>query len=153
MISDHYPDVVEKNKNLANIKEVILFYALADIHFVKKIFSEENIPKSNKSNNKFINKLKSNYFFGKLNFFLRDKSVFYMLIKGIFSKPSERYFYDMRPFYEDENSVKELKVAFEKLKKVTEENNFNLLIIVLPYEFQTRIKHCNSSFFASTKHS
>ena len=50
--------------------------------------------KENAKNKSFISKLKENYFLNKINFFLRTKSYTYLWIKGIATKPSERYFFE-----------------------------------------------------------
>ena len=137
-----YPEVVKKNKNLSSLNEVIFFFTLNDISFEKTVFKESEINQ----NIKFFNKFKSNRYFAKLNFFLRNKSVFYMWIKGIISKPSERHFYHMYPIYQDDSAVEKLSKEINELKKITDKNNLKLSVIVLPYEFQTRVENCNSYF-------
>jgi len=137
-----YPEIVKKNKNLSALTEVIFFLTLNDLSFEKTVFKENEINQ----NIKFFNKFKSNRYFVKLNFFLRSKSVFYMWIKGIISKPSERHFYHMYLMYQDVSISEKLSKEIMKLKKVTEKNNLKLSIIVLPYEFQTRVENCNSYF-------
>jgi len=124
-----YPEIVKKNKNLSALTEVIFFLTLNDLSFEKTVFKENEINQ----NIKFFNKFKSNRYFVKLNFFLRSKSVFYMWIKGIISKPSERHFYHMYLMYQDVSISEKLSKEIMKLKKVTEKNNLKLSIIVLPY--------------------
>ena len=69
-----------------------------------------------------------------------------MWIKGIISKPSERHFYHMYPIYQDDSAVEKLSKEINELKKITDKNNLKLSVIVLPYEFQTRVENCNSYF-------
>ena len=144
----HYPKIVNKNKNLDQLSEVVYIFTLNDISFKKTIFNLEDEIKKNKvdKNIKFFNKLKTNIYLKKINFFLRSKSVFYMWIKGIVTKPSERHFYYTYPIYQDTIAVKGLSNEIKKLKKITEENNFKLSVIILPYEFQTRLENCNKNF-------
>ena len=137
-----YPEIVKKNKDLSGLNEVIFFFTLNDVSFKKTVFKEDEINQ----NFKFFNKFKSNRYVVKLNFFLRNKSVFYMWIKGIISKPSERHFYHMYAMYQDDSVVEKLSKEINELKKITEKNNLKLSIIVLPYEFQTRVENCNSYF-------
>ena len=144
----HYSTIIKKNKNLKRLNEVLIFFTLNDISFKEKIFNVENHIEENKVNKdiSFFNKVKENIYLSKLNFFLRNKSVFYMWVKGIVSKPSERHFYYMYPIYQENTAVKEIKNEFENLKKITEKNNLGLSVVILPYEFQTRTKNCSSHF-------
>ena len=143
-----YSEVAKKNKNLLGLENILLFFTLNDISYKKTVFDTEiHLSRDQVDEHiEFLNKLKSNRILLKINFFLRSKSVFYMWIKGITSKPSERHFYYTYPIYKNTSSVEILTFEIEKLKKVIKDSNLKLNIIVLPYEFQTRKKNCNNDF-------
>ena len=142
----HYPEIIKRNKNIDSIKEVIFFYTLNDISFQQSVVNWEKQIEENENveNTDFFNKLKKNRYFAKINSFLRSKSVFYMWFKGIVSKPSERYFYYIYSIYQNNSAIKELNEEFIKLRKIVNEKNFKLTIIILPYEYQTRKKNCSN---------
>jgi len=144
----HYPFIIEENKNLDKLNEIIFFLTLNDISFEKTLLNVNEQIKKEISNKKinFFNKLKENIYFTKLNIFLRNKSKFYMWAKGVITKPSERHFNYTFPLYQDKHAVNEVNKELEKLKIAAHKNNFNLYVVILPYEFQTRPENCNINF-------
>ena len=143
-----YAHTIDENKDLKKLREVLYIYILNDISFERTVFNNtttEEISKR-KERVKFFNKLRENFYFKKINFFLRNKSVLYMWIKGIISKPSERHFYYMYPQYKDNDKISDLKEAIKQIKNKTKKNNFKLFVAILPYEFQTRKENCKDDF-------
>ena len=74
-----------------------------------------------------------------------------MWIKGISTKPSERHFYYTYPIYKNDSSVESLNKEIRKLKKIIKNNSLNFLVVILPYEFQTRKENCNDQFLLPQK--
>ena len=60
-----------------------------------------------------------------------------MLIKGIGTDPSKRWFLNLEKEYENINSS-QIRKQFTSLKKFSESTQSNLVVIILPYEYQTR---------------
>ena len=116
---ENYPEILKNNINLNNLNDIILFFTLNDISFEQTVVNADKKEKKNKNKGSinFFNSLRSNFFFTKLNSFLRNKSVFYMWIKGISTKPSERHFYYTYPIYKNDSSVESLNKEIRKLKK------------------------------------
>tara|TARA_Y100000590_G_scaffold61223_1_gene65409 strand:- start:1925 stop:2854 length:930 start_codon:yes stop_codon:yes gene_type:complete len=150
---EHYPEILKNNINLNNLNDIILFFTLNDISFEQTVVNADKKEKKNKNKESinFFNSLRSNFFFTKLNSFLRNKSVFYMWIKGISTKPSERHFYYTYPIYKNDSSVESLNKEIRKLKKIIKNNSLNFLVVILPYEFQTRKENCNDQFLLPQK--
>lgn len=143
-----YSKIVKKNHNIKNLDNVILFFTLNDISYQKTVLNFDEEFKKDKidENINLFNKLKRNQYLVKLNYFLRNKSVFYMWVRGIVSKPSERHFYYTYPMYKNKNAILNLENQIVELKKVTNGYNLRLIVVLLPYEFQTRLENCNSDF-------
>jgi hypothetical protein len=105
----------------------------------------KNLNEGDKQKINVVDKLKGNFFFKKINLFLRSKSYTYLFLKGIITKPSERYFYESFNRYKSNENIN----YFEE--KVSEINSFILkkkkrvTFIILPYEYQTR-NNCKEQF-------
>ena len=82
------------------------------------------------------------YYQTYLNVFLRNKSYFYMYIKGLATDPSKRYFNHMLLTYKEEMEFNLTKNYLMKLYKVAKKKNMDLKVIILPYEYQTRKNNC-----------
>ena len=59
-----------------------------------------------------------------------------MFFKGVLTDPSKRWYANINLFYK-ENEIDHLSSYLINLNKFSE-NNSNLYVIILPYEFQTR---------------
>jgi len=136
-INDHY-----------KIKRVILFLNINDIDFESAVFQDYNINElsNNNDNFKFINWMKNNYIFSHLHFFLRERSVFYMYVKGIFTKTQERFYSHVYNLYKNKNNISKLNFEIINIKKNLQIYNSNLIVVILPYEFQTRKNNCNEHY-------
>ena len=66
-----------------------------------------------------------------------------MFIKGIASDPSKRYFKHALSYYKSKNEYMNVENYLTKLKKYTDDNNIDLTVLILPYEFQTRKNNCH----------
>ena len=71
-----------------------------------------------------------------------------MFIKGISSDPQKRYFEYVKEYYEQKNELIRETNYFTKLKSITDNKDINLMIIILPYEYQTRKNQCSKKNLA-----
>lgn len=129
---------IENIKKFNNVKKIIYIITLNDVFKSSNVFvTKKNIKKNDHTSRKFIDILKSFEFINKLNFFLRNKSYFYMYVKGIFTDPSKRWYQNVDKFYK-KNDINHLLEFMTNLSKITTKDSY---IITLPYEYQTR--NCN----------
>tara|TARA_Y100000589_G_scaffold327324_1_gene368914 strand:+ start:4463 stop:5485 length:1023 start_codon:yes stop_codon:yes gene_type:complete len=125
------------------IKKVYLIYCLNDISDISSYeIIKNSIP--NKIENNWVYKIKKNRFVLFINKQLRDKSILYMLIKGILTKPQERYFFsDFKNYL-----LKIDNLNINKLKEINEifkQKNIELTVIISPYEYQVRNAEVNNN--------
>lgn len=139
-ISDHRKRIKLISK-FPNIKKVYYVFTLNDVFNIDQISKKENIKFENKS---IFQYLKSIKLFYEINNYLRNKSYAYMYIKGVASDPSKRYFGFLKNYYKEKKVYKNEIDYFIDLKNITKKNNIELSIIILPYEFQTRVGNCNT---------
>ena len=134
--------------NNYKIKHIILFLNINDIDLESMIFEDETSKKdlNNNDNFIFINWIKDNYILSNLHYFLRERSVFYMWIKGIFTKTQERFYSHVYNLYKNKNYISELNHQIENLKKNVQVYNSDFTVIILPYEFQVRKNNCNENY-------
>lgn len=142
-IEDHI-SITRKFKTQLNIDKLIFFLNLNDINYgdVVKI---QNLKIANDKPN-FINRLKSNYFLVKANFFLRSKSALYVYVKSVFTHPSERHFKMTYNFYKNSENLLNYEKKLNEFIKVAGDN-LDLTIIILPWEYQTRNNCSNKDLF------
>ena len=132
---------IQRNKELYNLREIVIFFNTSDISFASNILKINNDINEQEDSNIF-NKLKSISYLNKINVFLRSKSVFYMWAKGISTNPSKRYFNYTYPMFLEEKNIMLLEEYFLKIKKLTQDNKLSVKIIFLPHEYQTRVNNC-----------
>ena len=137
-IEDHLENL-KKVEEISNIESLFYVFSINDIQ--KKNVIKKNLPAIKNT----TEKLRSLSFFNNLNTFLRDRSYSYIYFKGILTDPSKRWFeYDFNYF--KNSNINDLKFFFEELIKIKNLKQFNLSVIILPYEYQTRKDKCNSYF-------
>ena len=136
---------IQRNKELHNLREIIIFLNTSDIFPASSILKVNNdINEENNSN--IFNKMKNYSYTNKINVFLRSKSVFYMWAKGIATDPSKRFFDYSYAMYLEEKNINLLEEDFVKLKKLTQDDRLSIKIIFLPHEYQTRVNNCTESY-------
>ena len=146
----NYKQVINKYKDMENLKSLILFYCINDIHFDETT----NLLKPKKkvdTDFKIISFLKNIDFILKINDLLRSKSVLYLWIKNISSDTSKRYFMYSYPAYKNPKSLILVKNNLKEIKNISESKNLNLKIVILPYEYQTRKENCNKKYLLPQK--
>ena len=104
-----------------------------------EILNNENKAKEIKNN--FFQKLKKNYFFNKINSFLRSKSYTYLWIKGKITKPSERYFFESYKSYKKEKNINFFINKIDEINSYSNNKKIDILFVLIPYEYQVR-KNC-----------
>lgn len=145
---DYNKVLLNKFSNNFKIKRIILFLNINDIDFESKVFQVDRIKELSKNNDNFtfINWIKNNFIFNNVHSFLRERSIFYMWLKGIFSKTEERFYSYVNNLYKDQNNIFKLNYEIYNIKKNAKIYNSNLTIIILPYAFQTKINNCNKYY-------
>ena len=129
---------------IKNLERVFYIYTLNDI-YDKANINYYNLEKKNNTTT-FITKLKQNKILYNLNFWLRNKSYLYLYLKGILTDPSSRWFkYDYN-LYSNEQLLINLENFIEQFNSKVKSKNTELLVIILPYEFQTRVGFCKTEF-------
>ena len=128
----HFKYNLKEIDNFNNIRQIIYFITFNDV------YGEKSIIQLNKKES-----IKKNFFFlkmisNKINAFLRNKSYLYMLVLGIVTDPSKRYFKTILNFYQNQN-LDTFKDYLLVLKNKALKNDIELKIILLPYEYQTRM--------------
>ena len=134
---------IKKNNELFNANNFFIILTLDDI----SIGSEkvENINEDSLNNKTFFEKLKNNFFLSYINLFLRSRSYTYIWIKGIFTKPSERYFFESFNYYNEKNKIDFFSKKISQISEISNLNNFKIKFLILPYEYQVR-NNCNKKF-------
>ena len=129
-INDHI-NVVNQTSKFRNVDKIIYFFTLNDI------YSSSNIENLNNKKKESDYSLKKYKLLKELNVFLRNKSYLYMFIKGIGTDPSKRWFLNLYENFEKKD-LDETKKNFISLKNFSRNLQSDFLVILLPYEFQTR---------------
>lgn len=130
-LKDHV-NVILNSKEFDNVNHVLYFFTLNDI------YGSSNVKKfNNKKKDEADYDLKKIKLFNKLNIFLRNKSYLYMFVKGLGTDPSKRWFLNLNKEYENID-IDQIKKQFSSLDYFSKNINSNLIVILLPYEYQTR---------------
>ena len=108
-LKDHVK-VVKDSSKFKNINNIFYFFTLNDI------YGSSNITNLNNKKNESDYNLKKIKIFNKLNAYLRNKSYLYMLIKGIGTDPSKRWFFNLEKEYGDIN-ISQIREQFTIIKK------------------------------------
>jgi len=134
-MKDHLKAI--KKINELNIEKVIYFYTLNDIYGTSNVIKTKNKSDLKMKTNESDFNLKKIKPLNKINNFLRNKSYLYMFIKGIGTDPSKRWFLNLYQKYLNED-LNYLKKNFQNLKTITKKNKSEFIVVILPYEYQTR---------------
>ena len=136
---ESYLYILKKNheKFKDEINQVLIFLCLNDVvPYQGTIFEKKD---SNK--NEFKKNIIENKFTLKLNIFLREKSVLFVLIKGIFTNPVKRHYDYMRTLYDNEKNLVKFEKDVSEITNYLTKNNLNFKFVLLPYAHQI-ISNC-----------
>jgi len=134
-ISKIFEDI-KKNNILFDADNFFIILTLDDILVSNE--KENNINENNSRDVKFFEKIKKNYFFSKINLFLRSRSYTYLWIKGIITKPSERYFFESFNYYKKKSQIDFFYNKIAEIDDMSNTNKLKIKFIILPYEYQVR---------------
>jgi lysophospholipase L1-like esterase len=136
-----YPNVLAVVLKSVSPSNVLLFLCLNDISSVSAGNLEEtvnsNAPPHHRPDN-YDEKLKNVNLVASFNVFLRDKSKLYLLLKGIVTDPSRRYFLSDYQNYLDRGTVEKQLQPLEAISILLKERNIAFTVVLVPYEFQLR---------------
>ena len=124
--------IIKKSQKFKNINSILYFFTLNDIYGSSNIIDLTD----KKINNDKYNLTKIQLF-DDINKFLRNKSYLYLFVKGVGTDPSKRWFNALFSNYENLD-LKVMKSNFKFLNDYSRDIGSNLIIILLPYEYQTR---------------
>ena len=126
-------NIIKKSKEFKNINSILYFFTLNDVYGSSNIVDITSKKISNDTFN--LTKIK---LLDDLNKFLRNKSYLYLFLKGVGTDPSKRWFNALHANYEnlDPNVIKD---NFKFLDNFSKNIGTNLIVILLPYEYQTEI--------------
>ena len=136
-------NIIKKSKEFKNINSILYFFTLNDVYSSSNIV---DITSKKISNDTYsLTKIK---LLDDLNKFLRNKSYLYLFLKGVGTDPSKRWFNALHANYEnlDPNVIKD---NFKFLDNFSKNIGTNLIVILLPYEYQTR--NCNENILKPQK--
>ena len=130
---DNYKFLTDKIVDNNKFDLGILVLCLNDIISFKNTLSD-SANESLQVN--IIERSRESKILNNINIFLRDKSMIYLYIKGIFTDPSFRYFKidTMNYNYEIESRLKKIKNINDKFISA----NIPFIVIIAPYEYQIR---------------
>ena len=136
-------NIIKKSKDFKNIKSILYFFTLNDVYSSSNIVDITSKKISNDTYN--LTKIK---LLDDLNKFLRNKSYLYLFLKGVGTDPSKRWFNALHANYEnlDPNVIKD---NFKFLNNFSKNIGTNFIVILLPYEYQTR--NCNKNILKPQK--
>ena len=136
-------NIIKKSKEFKNINSILYFFTLNYVYGSSNIVDITSKKISNDTFN--LTKIK---LLDDLNKFLRNKSYLYLFLKGVGTDPSKRWFNALHANYEnlDPNVIKD---NFKFLDNFSKNIGTNLIVILLPYEYQTR--NCNENILKPQK--
>ena len=144
---ESYVFVLDKfTKNKANnVNNVIVFLCLNDISSSQGVLNKEDLRTSYKSKDNFFVTFLKNDLFLKINFFMREKSALFVLIKSFSTNPVKRHYGYMFSKYEKKNLTLNFLNQIANIKKISEERKIKINFVLLPYAYQV-INNCEEEY-------
>ncbi|MDC3157012.1 hypothetical protein OA669_00490 [Candidatus Pelagibacter bacterium] len=141
----NYPFLIKKyNNQFPNIKDILVFLCINDIVVTDGVIRKEKLKFETNEYNNFFYKILKNDFFLKLNFYLREKSTVFNLLKAVGTQNVKRHYQNIVPYYENKTYLDEYEKNLNKIIKYSKNNKLNVKFILLPYKYQIK-KNCISS--------
>ena len=135
-LKDHVRNI-NTVKDFKNVNKIIYILTLNDIYETSNVITINDGIQNKTKFNEGAFSLRNNKILLKLNFYLRDKSYLYMLIKGLGTDPSKRWFLNVLDQYKKQN-FDSFRKDIKKMKMISKKIETKFYVIILPYEFQTR---------------
>ena len=129
----HQVKNIEIIKNFSNVEKILYFFTLNDVYGSSNLIGFKNDDKINEGSFS----LKDFKILNRLNKYLRNKSYLYMYIKGISTDPSKRWFGNLNNYYQNFD-ISNIKKQIYQLDAFSKKINSDFIVIILPYEYQTR---------------
>ena len=124
--------IIKKAKTFKKVDKILYVFTLNDVYGSSNVV---DLTERKKDESDYgLKKFKLLF---EINAFLRNKSYLYMWIKGIGTDPSKRWFLNLFNIYRNVD-FKNVEKQFALLKKISEDMKAELIVILLPYEYQTR---------------
>ncbi len=126
--------------------DVIIFLCLNDIIFEKGIVKKKNLKEiTRKETDNLFVALLQNHKILELNFYLRDKSALYNLVKGIGTNTIKRYYNYIIPYYQNNAYLEEYKKNIKEIVKYSKQKNISVKFVLLPYKYQLK-ENCKNKY-------
>jgi len=124
--------IIEKAKTFKKVDKILYIFTLNDVYGSSNVI---NLTEEKKDESDYgLKKFKLLF---EINAFLRNKSYLYMWVKGVGTDPSKRWFLNLFDIYKTVD-FKNIEKQFVQLKKVSDDIKSEFIVILLPYEYQTR---------------
>ena len=147
----NYPFLIQKyNNQFPKIKDVLIFLCINDIVVTDGVIRKEKLKFETNEYNNIFYKILKNDFFLKLNFYLREKSTVFNLLKAVGTQNVKRHYQYIEPYYENKTYLDEYEKNLNKIIKYSKNNKLNVKFILLPYNYQIK-KNCISSLMNPQK--
>tara|TARA_B100001057_G_scaffold500807_1_gene618000 strand:- start:2250 stop:3239 length:990 start_codon:yes stop_codon:yes gene_type:complete len=141
----NYPFLIKKyNNQFPKIKDILVFLCINDIVVTDGVIRKEKLKFETNEYNNIFYKILKNDFFLKLNFYLREKSTVFNLLKAVGIQNVKRHYQYIVPYYENKTYLDEYEKNLNKIIKYSKSNKLNVKFILLPYKYQIK-KNCISS--------
>lgn len=138
----HHENRIDEINKFLPVHKIFYFLTLNDvfpspnIKVLNNNYKAENKYKIIEMMKEFINP----DYINQVNYTLRNKSYFYMFLKGLLFDPQKVWFQNIYNYY-SLNDLTNFNKYIKVLNNKAAEVNADLYIIILPYEFQTRECH------------
>ena len=142
---ENYSYLLEKYHNqFSQINEVLIFLCLNDIVSKDGVVREERLNINSKNDN-FFNRIRNKNFFIKINFFLREKSTVFNLVKALGTQNVKRHFNYINPYYNNNIILSQYEDSLKKIINYSKLNKINVRFVLLPYKHQIN-KKCKNEY-------
>ncbi len=140
----HHVKNIKIIKNFSNVEKILYFFTLNDIYDSSNLVGLNNYDKIKEDSFS----LKDFKILNRLNEYLRNKSYLYMYVKGISTDPSKRWYLNLNNYYQNFD-ILNIKSQIDQLDTFSKKINSDFVVIILPYEYQTR--NCEKNNFIPQK--
>mgnify|MGYP006135378751 CR=1 FL=1 len=137
-----YNYLIKKYENETTINKVLIFLCLNDIVLAEGIIKKKDIKFIRPDDNNIFIKFLKNDFFLDINFFLREKSVLFNVLKAIGTNNVERWFRDIEPYYQKIDYINEYKKNIKEIIEFSKSKKTHVSFVLLPYKYQI-IRDCH----------